>query len=79
MVVSLSVPPEKEAEFNAFYQHTFLAAMLRDCPEIRSIRRYEEMGTSGTLRWYDKQFLTIYEMASDERWTRLMRYLSAHR
>ncbi len=66
MVVSLSVPPEKEAEFNAFYQHSFLAAMLRDCPEIRSIRRYEELGTSGTLRWYEKQFLTIYELASDE-------------
>lgn len=66
MVVSLCVPPEKEAEFNAFYHHSFLAAMLADCPEIKSIRRYEELGTSGTLRWYDKQFLTIYELESDE-------------
>ena len=66
IVVSLSVPPEKEAEFNAFYQHTFLSVMLRDCPEILSIRRYEELGTSGTLRWHDKKFLTIYELDTDK-------------
>lgn len=66
MVVTLCVPPEKEVEFSDFYQHSFLTSMLRDCPEILAIRRYEELGTSGTVRWYDKQFLTIYELASDE-------------
>lgn len=65
MVVTLSVPPEKESEFNAFYQHRFLPAMLNDCPEIVSIRRYEESGTNGTLRWYNKQFWTIYELSSE--------------
>jgi len=65
MVVTLSVPPEKESEFNAFYQHRFLPAMLRDCPEIVSIRRYEEIGTNGSLRWYNKQFWTIYELSSE--------------
>ena len=66
MVVTLSVPPEKEAEFNAFYHHKFLPAMLKDAPEILSIRRYEEAGINGTLRWYNKQFLTIYELDSEE-------------
>lgn len=65
MVVTLSVPPEKESEFNAFYHHRFLPAMLNDSPEITSIRRYEEAGISGTLRWYNKQFLTVYELASE--------------
>jgi hypothetical protein len=65
LVVTLSVPPEKEAEFNAFYHHRFLPAMLADCPEIYSIRRYEESGLGGTLRWINKQFLTIYELESE--------------
>ena len=54
MVVTLSVPPEKEAEFDAFYHHRFLPAMLKDAPEVVSIRRYEELGVSGTLRWINK-------------------------
>jgi hypothetical protein len=66
MVVSLGVPPEKEAEFDAFYHHRFLPAMLKDAPDISSIRRYEEIGVSGTLRWINKQFLTIYELQSEE-------------
>ncbi len=65
MLVTLSVPPEKEAEFDAFYHHRFLPAMLQDAPEISSIRRYEEVGVSGTLRWINKQFLTIYELESE--------------
>lgn len=66
MVVAMNVPPEKESEFNSFYHHRFLPAMLINAPEITSIRRYEEAGISGTLRWYNKQFLTIYELASEE-------------
>jgi hypothetical protein len=66
MVVTLSVPPEKEAEFNDFYHHRFLPAMLEDAPEIHSIRRYEESGVRGNLRWLDKQFLTIYELECDD-------------
>jgi hypothetical protein len=66
LLVAMNVPPEKESEFNSFYHHKFLPEMLNAAPEITSIRRYEESGTSGTLRWYNKQFLTIYELASDD-------------
>ncbi len=65
MVVNITVPPEKVAEFDAFYHHRFLSAMLKDSPEILSIRRYEEAAISGTLRWYNKQFLSIYELDSE--------------
>lgn len=65
MVVTMSVPPEKEPEFNSFYHHRFLPAMLHAAPEISSIRRYEESGVNGTLRWHNKQFLTVYELASE--------------
>ncbi|MBX9722713.1 MAG: hypothetical protein K2X81_15040 [Candidatus Obscuribacterales bacterium] len=66
MVVTISVPPEKVAEFDAFYHHRFLSAMLKDSPEILAIRRYEEANISGTLRWYNKQFITIYELDSED-------------
>jgi hypothetical protein len=65
MVVGLSVAPEQEAAFNEFYHHQFLPAMLRETPEILSIRRYEELGIGGSLRWYKKQFLTFYELAAE--------------
>lgn len=66
MVVSLNVPAEKEAEFNAFYHHRFLPAVLSDSKAIVGIKRYEETGIAATLRWHDKAYLTIYEIASDE-------------
>jgi hypothetical protein len=65
MVVSLSVKPDDEAAFNDFYHHQFLPHMLREVPQILSLRRYEEHGVGGTLRWYNKVFLTIYELAHD--------------
>lgn len=65
IIVSLSVPPEKEAEFDGFYHHRYLPTMLKSIPEIHSIRRYEESGVKGTLRWMNKLFLTIYELESE--------------
>jgi hypothetical protein len=65
MVVTLSVNPEDEAEFNDFYHHQFLPEMLHEVPDITCIRRYEEHGVGGTLRWYNKQYLTIYELVSE--------------
>lgn len=65
MIVNLSISPEEEAAFNEFYHHKFLPEMLKAVPQILSIRRYEELGIGGTLRWYDKQFLTLYELAPD--------------
>lgn len=65
VVVNFSIAPEKEAEFTEFYHHRYLPALLAQVPAIRTIRRYEELGIGGTLRWYNKQFLTIYSLASD--------------
>jgi len=62
MVVSLSVAPEQHAAFTEFYHHQFLPQMLKAVPEIQCIRRYEELGTGGTLRLYNKQTITIYEL-----------------
>lgn len=66
MVITLGVTPEKEGEFNEFYNHRFLPALLASAPEISSIRRYEEINPGGTLRWYTKQYLTIYELKNEE-------------
>lgn len=76
MVVTLSVAPEKEGEFSEFYHHQFLPAMLQEVPEIKSIRRYEELAISGTLRWYNKQFLTIYELNPDAKLDRVDEYFT---
>ncbi len=62
LIVSFSVQPDVEVEFNHFYHRQFLPCLLKESPEFTSIRRYEEFGNYGSLRWYDKQFLTIYEL-----------------
>jgi hypothetical protein len=66
MIVSLTVDPEKEAEFNSFYHHRYIPKLLSVVPEIVSARRYEEFNVEGSLRWYVRQYLTIYEIASDD-------------
>jgi hypothetical protein len=65
IVVSLSVAPEQHAAFTEFYHHQFLPAMLKETPEIVSIKRYEELGGGGSVRLYNKQTLTIYELKQD--------------
>jgi hypothetical protein len=68
IVVSLSVAPEQHAAFTEFYHHHFLPDMLKEVPEIQAIRRYEELGSGGgggTLRLYNKQTITIYELKPD--------------
>jgi hypothetical protein len=64
MLVNFAVAPDQEPQFNQFYHHTFLPHMAKESPEISSIRRFEEFGVGGTLRWYDKQFLTLYHLDS---------------
>jgi hypothetical protein len=66
LVVGLSVPPDKEPRFNEFYNHCFLPKLLKETPEFIRVTRFEEFGVGGTLRWYNKQFLTIYELESEE-------------
>lgn len=66
MIVSFSIDASKQAAFDDFYQHEFLPALLANAPEIKAISRYEEFGVDGSLRWYDRQYLTIYEFVSAE-------------
>ncbi len=66
ILINFSVNPDAEAEFNRFYQHEFLPKLLKSSPEIKNIRRYEEFGVGGSLRWYNKQFLTIYQLTGAE-------------
>ncbi len=65
IVVSLSVAPEQHAAFTEFYHHHFLPAMLKETPEVVNIKRFEEMGSGGSLRLYNKQTVTIYELKHD--------------
>lgn len=65
MIVSLRIAPEKEAAFNEFYHHRYIPKLLEVVPEIRVARRYEEYGVAGSLKWFTKRFLTVYEIASE--------------
>jgi hypothetical protein len=62
MLVNFSVPPDVTPEYTRFYHHEFLPCLMEHSPAIFNIRRYEEFGVGGTLRWYNKQYLTIYQM-----------------
>jgi len=60
MIVSLRIPPSEEARFTDFYHHQYIPALLQVAPEIDAVWRYEEFGVTGSLRWFNKQFLTHY-------------------
>ncbi len=62
IVINFSVNPDAETEFNRFYHREFLPHLHKESPEIKNIRRYEEFGVGASLRWYNKQFLTIYQL-----------------
>ena len=66
ILVNFSVPPDVTPQFTEFYQHEFLPAVMAASPEIANIRRYEEFGVGGTLRWYNKQYLTIYQLVDEK-------------
>lgn len=66
MMVSLRVKPQQEAAFTDYYHHRYLPQLLDLVPEITAIRRYEESGVEGSLAWFRKRHLTIYEMATDD-------------
>ena len=65
ILVSLSISPEKEADFNDFYHHRYIPNLMKIIPEIKFARRYQEHNVEGTLRYYNKQFLTIYGCDSE--------------
>lgn len=63
VLVSFGISPQVEVEFNRFYHRSFLPALLKQSPEIDRIIRYEEFTPGGSLRWYNKPFLTFYQLA----------------
>lgn len=63
MIVSLRIAPKEEAAFNEFYHHSYIPALCSVAPEFANVWRYEEFGVTGSLRWFNKEFLTIYEIA----------------
>lgn len=63
MTVTLRIAPEHEAAFTEFYHHRYIPALLSNVPEIKSVWRYEEFGVTGSLRWFNKQFITHYQLA----------------
>jgi hypothetical protein len=66
MLVNFSVAPDVETAFTKFYHHEFLPTVLSHSPEIKNVRRYEEFAFGGAARWYNKQVLTIYQLAGAE-------------
>jgi hypothetical protein len=70
-VVSLSVDPDQEADFNRYCHGEHIPAVMQDAEAVRSVRRYEQFGVDGSLRWYRRQFLTIYELQPDQDLNRL--------
>lgn len=61
-VLSLRVDPDHEAEFNRYYHREHIPAVFGAVPELRSARRYEQFGVDGSLQWYERRFLSIYEV-----------------
>lgn len=66
ILVNFSVPPDVAPEFTTFYHHEFLPCIARESADVANIRRYEEFGVGASLRWYNKQYLTIYQLVDEE-------------
>lgn len=66
MMLSLRVKPQEEAAFTDFYHHRYLPKVLELVPEITAVRRYEEWGVEGSLAWFRKRFLTVYQVEAED-------------
>ena len=64
VVVSFRLDVEQEAPFSEFYNHRYLPGLMHDVSAIRSAWRYQEHHVAGSLKYYRKQFLTIFECGS---------------
>jgi hypothetical protein len=62
LIVRLQLAPADETGFTATYHHDHLPTLLRQWPLLSRVRRYEEFGVDGSLRWFDRSFLTIHEI-----------------
>ena len=52
MTLSLRVAPEKEAAFNEFYHHRYIAKLLAVVPESVTARRFAAHGIASSLKWF---------------------------
>jgi hypothetical protein len=66
ILVNFSVPQDVAPKFTAFYHHEFLPRIMEHSPDIHNIRRFEEFGVGASLRWYNKQYLTIYQLKDSD-------------
>ena len=64
-MVTVTVAPGREVEFSRYYHVQHIPAVMEAAPELRSARRYAEFGVDGSLRWYERPFLAIYECEPD--------------
>lgn len=62
VIEELKIAAELEASFTEFYHHEYLPEVC-ELEGIRSINRYEEYGTQGSLAWFDKSFITTYDIS----------------
>jgi hypothetical protein len=72
VMVSFQLDVEAEAPFSAFYHHRYIPNLMDDLPEIRSAWRYQEHHVAGSLKYYRKQFITIYACDSQEGGSRVI-------
>ena len=79
IVVSFRLDVEKEAPFSEFYHHRYVPNLMRDVPEIKAARRYQEHHVTGSLKYYAKQFLTLFECGSMESERRALEAMRARR
>lgn len=69
LLVSLKVAPEKEQEFNHWYQDLYIPKLLNLIPEFLSARRYVSTGDG------ERHYLTVYEFADEASMEKAMKAL----
>ena len=60
-MVSFRLDVEQEAPFSDFYNHRHIPDLMRAVPGITAAWRYQEHHVAGSLKYYRKQFLTLFE------------------
>lgn len=77
VMVSFRLDVEHEAPFSEFYNHRYLRDLMREVPGIEAAWRYQEHHVAGSLRYYRKQFLTLFECRSPAEGERAVQAIEA--
>ena len=59
MLVTVDIPPSREAAWNAWYNEEHVPDILK-CPGFRQVRRFRSLQGNGT------RFVTLYELDSPD-------------